>query len=208
VQQLNCVLVDINYRGSTGYTEALSSLAGKIESGAMSDVLCVMDYVKQHVPQAKFALYGHSFGGYLASLILTSEHSEKFCGGVSASGFYDWQEDFKFITDKQGEAFAISNFRSRFGFVPSIDKEQATKLSITSRLKELKVPLHVVHGGKDDTCPLAQVQLLETAKKQTSQSLLDIHIFENADHSFSPEDKDSANEAFKGMLAFYRKIGC
>jgi len=207
VNQLNCIVVDINYRGSKGYSQKLASLAGKIESGAMSDVLSVMDYIKStHSGKSalKFGLYGESWGAFLTALLLTSkEHSSQFVGGVAASAFYDMQEDFEHIKEKQGEIFAASAMRSRFGLVPSVDTEQSKRLSITNRLGDLRVPLYVIHGRKDTTCPIKQVTLLQEAYKKIGGSLIKVKIYDDSEHELSSKD---SHDAFATMVRFFQEI--
>lgn len=111
-----------------------------------------------------FALYGSSFGGYVA-LLYASENS------VLALALKAPVSDY---SDPKSP-FALSHPR----FV-----EEVKEINIYKRIKNLKCPVLIVHGDKDDVVALAQSKKLYESLTY-DKSLQVIH---GADHDIRGED--------------------
>lgn len=161
-------VLDVNYRGSSGYGRKFMEAAkGEVAGKMSSDIIDARAWaVEQGIadPQ-KVALYGVSWGGFevLTALI---QNSDLFAAGISINGITDlkamiaevpeyWRSWSERMTDYIGD--------------PNTDvgKEELLKRSPISHASKMKTPLLLVQGANDVRVVQSQsgrmVKLLEEA---------------------------------------------
>lgn len=81
---LGFVVVDVNYRGTSGFGTALREGLRKDPDGPVDDILATLAWVKANYPidAKRVALYGDDLGGYFALRAL-ERHPELFRAGVA-----------------------------------------------------------------------------------------------------------------------------
>ena len=186
-----------------GYGKHLGQLTNRIESGAVEDVNSVARHLLGLNCVSAVGVYGESWGGYLAALVVTSSGSDLYAGGASMSGFYDWHLDYECTTKLQNIGYAAPDYRTRFGFVPTESTDTADHLSINrQRLSHLAVPLSILHGGKDLDVPVIQAEKLRSLVEETQNKHVTVTINPEANHRFSGYEF----EVSQHTEAFFRQV--
>jgi dipeptidyl aminopeptidase/acylaminoacyl peptidase len=143
-------VLQVNYRGSTGYGRRFMQAAAGEFGGRMQDDL--LDAVAWAVQQgiadpARVAIYGWDYGGYAALQALTAT-PEVFAAGVAASAPADWVAALEQMPPYWMEYAA--RFEAYLG--DPADPEQRAALRALSplyRLERVVRPLLVIQGARD-----------------------------------------------------------
>lgn len=165
-------VLQVNYRGSTGYGRAFRELAVGQYAGAMHDDL--VDAVRWAVNEGvaapgRVAIYGGSYGGY-AALVGMTFTPDVFACGVDVVGISNWLTFFDTVPPYW-----------RLGVLPLYDKcvgnpgrpEDRRRLEAISpifRVDRVKGPILIIHGAKDPRVGVGQsiemAKALERAGKR------------------------------------------
>jgi dipeptidyl aminopeptidase/acylaminoacyl peptidase len=173
-----------NYRGSSGYSKAVSKDDDAAFRKMHDDVTDgVRHLVKQGVVDEKrLAIYGGSFGGYLAVSGVAFEPDLYRCA-VTFAGVFDWK---RLIRDKSSNpdfTYAYDYYVKKLG-EPSAQEERFNDLSPIAHIAAVKAPVFVVHGKLDDTVDYRQSTKLlsELSKHKVPHEKL---FFDTEFHGFS-----------------------
>ena len=149
-----------NLRGSAGYSVEFNRANERDFGGKELDDLeaAADELVKQGIADpARLYLLGHSYGGYLAQMVLT--RSRRFAAACAASAVSDW-ETFVHSSDLAALAWI------GFGGGP---REQAELYAARSPMKlvdSIATPLLLVHGDRDRRVPISQSERLLAALRR------------------------------------------
>lgn len=147
-------VVEINYRGSTGYGSAWrDSLEGRPGRTELEDVARVHDWALAHgltTPELS-VVAGASWGGYLTLLALGTQ-PERWAAGVSGVPVADY------VTAYADEMEPLRAFdRSLFGGAPEDVPEVYRDASPITYIDQVRAPVLVLAGDNDPRCPIQQV---------------------------------------------------
>lgn len=154
-----------NYRGSSGYNAALS-LAPAMEFRKMHDD--VTDGVRALVAAkisdpAHLAIFGASFGGYLAMSGAAFEPDLYKCA-ITFAGVFDWAELMQQDKDN-GNEYRYAWLRRDFGD-PEKDRAKFDAMSPLQAVTNVRIPIFVAHGKEDRNADTDQSRsLVRTLKK-------------------------------------------
>ncbi len=192
-------VVQVNFRGSTGYGKSFEE-AGWGEWGGkiQDDITLATRYMIQSgvADPKRICILGASFGGYSAIQSAIREPDLYQCA-VGYVGVYDLpmmynEGDITEVT--WGDAFLDKTLGT--------STEEHIKQSPSHNVGELKAALFLVHGAQDQRAPLKHAQALRNA--------LDKHgypykwmVKENEGHGFY--DEDNIVELFTEIRAFLNK---
>ena len=143
-------VLEVNYRGSGGFTKSFMENGYRELGGKMQDDLIdAVDWAiaEGYADPEKVAIYGHSYGGYAALVGLTKTPG-KFAAGVNAMGFSDLASLVSTFSRRGTSARA---WWSHFAGDPAergIRQELLERSPITYAHR-VKRPLLIVHGAKD-----------------------------------------------------------
>jgi dienelactone hydrolase len=152
---LGCAVVNVNYRGSTGYGSAWrDALTGRPGLTELEDVDVVRRWaVGSGVADAgRCALVGGSWGGYLTLLGLGTQ-PDHWAAGVAAVPVADYVAAYE---DEMEQLRAFD--RSLFGGSPTEVPEVFARCSPITYVEQVRAPLLVLAGENDPRCPIRQVQ--------------------------------------------------
>jgi dipeptidyl aminopeptidase/acylaminoacyl peptidase len=152
---LGCAVVNVNYRGSTGYGSAWrDALTGRPGLTELEDVDAVRQWaVRTGVADpARCALAGGSWGGYLTLLGLGTQPGS-WAAGVAAVPVADYVAAYE---DEMEQLRAFD--RSLFGGSPADVPEVFARCSPITYVAQVRAPLLVLAGANDPRCPIRQVQ--------------------------------------------------
>ncbi|MBD8868962.1 S9 family peptidase [Nocardioides donggukensis] len=192
-------VVDVNYRGSSGYGRAYrQALRGRWGEAEVEDVMAVAADLARRgwVDGARMAIRGGSAGGFTTLAALTRpEHP--FACGTSLFG----------VADLAALAEHTHKFESRYldRLVGRLPEDRATyeERSPLTHVDRLGVPLLVLQGMDDEVVPPAQSQVIVDAAARLGVPHAYLR-FEGEGHGFrKPENIVAWHEA---ELAFYGEV--
>ena len=139
-------VLQVNYRGSTGYGRKFVHAGYKEWGGKMhDDVIDGVDWlIKEGISDPKrIAIMGASYGGFstLAGLTLTPD---VFAAGVSSVGISNLISHH----DNYPPYWSKARFRIRVGD-PEKERDLLNSRSPLSHVEQIKAPLLIVHGAND-----------------------------------------------------------
>ena len=152
---LGCAVVQVNYRGSTGYGSAWrDALTGRPGLTELEDLAAVRQWAVQSglTDPARVVLTGGSWGGYLTLLGLGVQ-PELWTIGVAAVPVADY------VAAYEDEMEPLRAFdRSLFGGSPTEVPELYVRCSPLTYVAALRAPVLVLAGANDPRCPIRQIE--------------------------------------------------
>ncbi|WP_026422842.1 S9 family peptidase [Actinokineospora inagensis] len=152
------VVVQVNFRGSTGYGKDFVNAGDRQWGAAMQhDLLDAVDHVVSAgwVDPARVAIYGGSYGGY-AALVGVTATPEVFRCGVALAAPSDLRA-FVATVPGGGLSGLTQRIWRRIGH-PVDDAEMLLARSPLAAIDRLRVPLLVAHGANDPRVPVAEAE--------------------------------------------------
>jgi len=151
---LGCAVVQVNYRGSTGYGSAWrDALTGRPGLTELEDVAAVRAWAVESglTDPDRVVLTGGSWGGYLTLLGLGTQ-PELWTGGVAAVPVADYLAAYE---DEMEQLRAFD--RSLFGGSPQEVPEVWERCSPLTYVDAVRAPVLVLAGANDPRCPIRQI---------------------------------------------------
>ena len=137
-----------NYRGSTGYGRDFERLLhGQIGVVDTQDCLAAADYIRtlDWVDGERLAVFGGSWGSFIALLAVTDDPEHRFRCAVCAYGDCDL-----FTSWSQGDRGGVLESLENFVGSPSAAHDAYVAASAVRRLENVQVPVLVAHGERDE----------------------------------------------------------
>jgi dipeptidyl aminopeptidase/acylaminoacyl peptidase len=175
-------VLDINYRGSTGYGKAFQQ-AGYGEYGRkmQDDILDARDWlIDQGIadPEA-IAVAGASYGGYASAMAMTRD-PEAFAAGVVEFPMLDVEYQSRFPPLFWG--LGIENWYRYFGDPSEEAVREEMKLhSPQYQIENLAEPLLIVAGREDRVVGYAQTKRFVMDAEERNKDI-DFLVFDKAGH--------------------------
>ncbi|MEU5599950.1 S9 family peptidase [Streptomyces sp. NPDC020298] len=198
-----CAVLQVNFRGSTGYGKAFTRAAIGEFAGTMHDDL--IDGVRWAVDQGyadpdRVAIMGGSYGGY-AALVGVTFTPDVFAAAVDVVGVSDLANFLRSQPDFVKPMLA----HNWFTYVgdPADPEQEADMLarSPISRVDQIRTPLMVVHGANDARVALAESdQLVEALRARDVP--VEYIVMEDEGHAIeNPENVIALYTAAERFLA-------
>jgi dipeptidyl aminopeptidase/acylaminoacyl peptidase len=192
-------VLQINFRGSTGYGKQYINAGDRQWAGAMhTDLLDGKDWaVKQGVADAsKVCIMGGSYGGY-ATLAGVTFSPNAFACGVDIVGPSNLNTLLKTIPPYWSTL--LSTFHKRMG-----DSEQVlSPQSPLFKADQIKVPLLIGQGANDPRVNKAESDQIVQAMRKNSKDV-EYYVFPDEGHGFArPTNNMAFQAAAENFLAKY-----
>lgn len=187
-------VLDVNYRGSTGfgraYREALDRQWGVADiEDCLAGVQAVLD--RGLADPARCVIRGSSAGGL--TVLGALAQSDLFAAGTSLYG----------VTDLRALAEETHKFEARYldGLIGPYPEDEAVylKRSPITQAEEITVPVLFLHGGADKVVPLSQAESMRTKLEHSA-----LHVYPEEAHGFRA--RDTIEDALQRELAFYQQV--
>jgi dipeptidyl aminopeptidase/acylaminoacyl peptidase len=172
-----------NFRGSSGYGSDFA-LAGRRHWGdrmqedvedAVASVLA-----SGRADPKRVAIWGASYGGY-AALMGAVRRPDLYKAAVSIAGISDLPDFLAFQKGREtAESLAYQYWRSQFGD-PATDSDAMVAASPRRRAKEIRAPVLLMHGNKDEIVDFNQSRTMADALKSAGKSC-DYVVLEGEGH--------------------------
>lgn len=155
-------VLQINYRGSTGYGQEFYRKGFRVVGTTMQDDIedATRWAIKAGIADPKrVAIMGGSFGGYstLMGLIRTPD---LYACGIDIAGVTNWAGLIRFGAAMQPTSYAFN--ADRIGD-PVKDAAALRAISPVYHVDKIKAPLLIVHGRDDPVVPYSQAEELTDA---------------------------------------------
>ncbi len=191
-------VLDIDFRGSTGYGRAFR-IANHDEWGH-ADLHDVVDAARWAAGQSwsdgRLAVWGGSYGGYLVLCALVDE-PELWRAGVDLFGDSEIAESYR-----KGDRPGRLDLHRMMG---SPDEPARADLyrrgSPVYRAERIQAPLLILHGRKDKrVVPLMTEKMVEAL--EIEGKTFEVHWYDEEGHGW--ERRENRRDAFERILAFLR----
>jgi|GEM_PF-69721 len=188
------LVIQPNFRGSTGYGEAfLKKGEGQLGFAMQDDVNDALDWaVKRGMADGKRAcIVGASYGGYVAMWGASRDAALWRCS-VSIAGVANLRRE---VNDFGGALYSKRYKEQWTAMTP--DFQAVSPINFIDRIK---APMLLVHGKKDLTVDHAQSQSMFNRMKDAGKDV-ELVSLPQADHSFSrTADREALLGALEGFL--------
>lgn len=153
-------VLQVNYRGSGGRGDNFEQSGYRQWGARIQDDL--VDGVKWAIAQGevdggRVCAYGASFGAYSALMMAAREPALIKCA-VGYAGVYDLNLIFKSYEARKSKR--TSNFYEKF---LGRDKAELDRFSPVTLASQIKAPVLLVHGGKDEQAPIEHAERMREA---------------------------------------------
>ncbi len=193
-------VLQINFRGSTGYGKAFVNAGDREWAGKMHDDLLdgkKWAIGKGYADQGKICIYGGSYGGY-ATLVGVAFTPDEFACGVDIVGPSNLITLIKSIPPYWAPLKAV--FDKRLGN-PEKDEELLKARSPLFKADQIKVPLLIAQGANDPRVKQAESDQIVAAMRKNGKDVEYI-VFPDEGHGFArPENRLKFYAAAERFLA-------
>lgn len=145
-------ILTVNPRGSDGYGPSFfNAIDGAWGVGDSADLLEPIDQLVEAgiADQARLALAGYSYGGYLTCYLTSRDH--RFAAAVAGGTISD-------MTSMVGTSAEGRFLQFELGGDPWDDSDTFDMVSPYTEVAQVQTPTLLVHGADDMVCPLGQAE--------------------------------------------------
>ena len=183
-----------NVRGSTGYGKRwYSADDGHRRLDSVADLAALHAYLPElGLDQARAALWGASYGGYMVLAGLA------FQPGLWAAGV-DIVGIASFVTFLENTSAYRRAYREReYGTLAS-DREFLRSVSPLTRIDDIRAPLFLIHGANDPRVPLSEAEQIHAAMTSRGR---ECHLLVYGDEGHGLAKRANRADAFPQAAAF------
>ncbi len=193
-------VLQVNYRGSTGYGKNFINAGNKEWSRAMHmDLLDAVNWViaQKTINPKKIGIYGGSYGGY-AALVGAAFTPDFFACAVDVVGPSNLITLIETVPPYW--ATEMERFYKQVGH-PVHDKQFLIDCSPLFKVKNIKIPLLIAQGAKDPRVKQSEAEQIVAALKENNIPYTYM-LFEDEGHGFvRPENREKFYAEMEKFLA-------
>lgn len=191
-------VLQVDYRGSTGYSEAheLTTNLDVCEK-SVDDVVDGLRWaVAQHYADPKaLVTYGGSYGGYI-SLAVATRYPELPAAVVGYAGVYDWVEQMK---NDRIDFKKLMRWKNDY-FVPLAGHEEAyRKFSPANFAAAVKCPVLLMHGSDDQRVAYTQTKIMASALASAGK---DVQVVKDVEGIHGLPLSEARQEFYRRLASF------
>jgi dipeptidyl aminopeptidase/acylaminoacyl peptidase len=197
--QSGYVVLEPNYRGSTGYGEKFRNLNVEDSGGGeMDDVAAGAQYLIEHsiADPKRLAIGGGSHGGTMVGYAVT-KYPDLFACAIELYGVVD-RATFNERTNRN----SAIRWMMKMGGTPQEKPEVYRKADTLADVEKIKTPLLVMHGENDPQVPPYESAQFVRALKEHGKVYY-YFTYPNELHGFS--QREHRLDAWRRQLAFLEK---
>jgi len=195
-------VLQMNYRGSTGYGDELHQQArreigGKIQDDIEDGTRWAM--AAGVADPGRIAIMGMSYGGY-STLFGLAHNPELYRCGIAVAGVSDW---LAFLEDSDIAEYrsASRHWREQLGD-PDKDRDRLREVSPVSFAGKIAAPLFIIQGRQDQRVPLDQAKRMVAALEKAGRKA-DTLFVSGMGHNYGNERQRT--EIYTKIVAFLEK---
>ena len=193
IAELGAAIIAPNIRGSTGYDSEYVSLDNGFQrEDSVKDIGALLDWIaaQPDLDQNRVAVYGGSYGGYMA-LASAVHYSDRLKAGIDVVGISN------FVTFLENtEEYRRELRRREYGDERDPDMRAfLERISPLNNVDRIKLPLMVVQGQNDPRVPVTESEQIVAALRQRGQPVWYIKAL-NEGHGYDrKENQDVFQQA-------------
>ncbi len=192
-------VLQVNYRGSTGYGKAFHELGRREVGHKIQDD--IEDGTRWAVAQGladpkRIAIVGSSFGGYSA-LFALGHNPDLYRCGVSISGVTDWPAIYERLQDPE-RAIARRYWTEMVGD-PKADEADLRAISPVNFADRITAPVLLIQGQEDHIVPSKQARAMIAALERAGHKPESLYL---ANEGHALRTHAARVEAFQRIAAF------
>lgn len=196
-------VLQVNYRGSGGYGKAFQDAGHRNwAEGIQNDIIDATNWVVKQgqADPERICIYGGSFGGYSA-LMAPIRAPGLFKCAFGYVGVYDIDMMFK-----RGDIPQTASGQRYLRRTHGTDTAEWTRNSPARRASEVRIPVYLAAGARDERTPPEQTELMEKALREAGNPAEGMIIQSGEMHGFY--DVEARKKLYTEMLNFFaRHIG-
>jgi dipeptidyl aminopeptidase/acylaminoacyl peptidase len=189
---------------SHGYAMVMPNVKVKVGQTADSFEKCVIPAVnavrEMGFTNGRFGLWGHSFGAYATSNLIT--RTDIFAAAVSGATppelFRNW------ASGRDRDSRNIETGQARMGGSPFEYPERYVSQSAFFHLDRVNTPVLILHGEKDLTILFGEGEMMFYALRQLGKTA-EFVAYANGDHSLSRHSRADALDVNRRILEWFEK---
>ncbi|MGN1018800.1 MAG: S9 family peptidase [Aristaeellaceae bacterium] len=189
-----------NPRGSSGYGNAYQHSGQEFDQGACTDVLTLLDAVLRLHPEldAKRAgVLGGSYGGYMSAMLAGT--TKRFRASVVIKPVTNWL--FIHFKSSQSGQDVFAAHRDFQDFLCDM-----IRMSPVAHAGEVDIPTLIIHGEKDQQCPVENAHQYYVAVRDTHPDLpVRLIVMPDCCHSYSRDHVDDYIYIQQQTLAWFEQ---
>lgn len=195
-------VLQMNYRGSTGYGRSFYNKGQKQVGGAIQ---CDIEDATRWAIQTKLAdpkriaIVGSSYGGYSA-LYALGKNPELYRCGISICGVTDWVAIYTSFNDPEYK-FARMHWIKSIGD-PDTDEEKLKAISPVNFAQSITAPILIIQGKNDRIVPPKQAKKMVAALEKAGHKPQSLFI---PDEGHGCKTEKGRIAEFKAIEAFLAK---
>ncbi|WP_188310243.1 alpha/beta hydrolase family protein [Arenimonas fontis] len=193
-------VLQVNFRGSGGYGSEFERAGYRNWGTAMiDDMTDAVDWAiaRGIADKDRICTYGASYGGY-AALQSVVRNPDKYRCTIGYVGVYSLPLMFK-----DGDIPDSESGRNYLERVLPVDLAEQQRQSPAFNVDRIRIPVMLVHGGKDERVPMSQYRLLKKNLEQAGRPPEVTVVEDKEGHGFY--DYDNQVELYTAMEAFLDK---
>lgn len=178
-------VLQLNYRGSGGYGRSFEQAGAREWGGKMQDDLtdATRWAIEQgHADADRICIYGGSYGAYAAMMGAAREPALYRCA-AGYVGVYDLQ--MMRSEGRRGGAWMQTWFDEWVGS----DAQALAAASPTQRAADIRTPVLLVAGGKDEIAPVEHTRRMERALRAAGVPVETLYVANEGHGFYKPENK-------------------
>jgi dipeptidyl aminopeptidase/acylaminoacyl peptidase len=187
---------------SHGYAMLMPNVKVRVGQTADSFEKCVVSAVNavraMGFTNEKFGLWGHSFGAYATSNLIT--RTDIFAAAVSGATppelFRNW------ASGRDRDSRNIETGQARMGGSPFEFPERYLSQSAFFHLNQVNTPVLILHGEKDQTILFGEGEMMFYALRQLGKTA-EFVSYANGDHSLSRHSRADALDVDRRILEWF-----
>jgi dipeptidyl aminopeptidase/acylaminoacyl peptidase len=196
--QAGFLVLNVNYRGSSGYGKDFEDLNNKDWGGGdRKDLKTITEYFINQglIDKSKIGITGGSYGGYMTLIALTKD-PDFYAAGAEAYGMPDLIVDYKLCKDRFGLWYEIEMGN------PTKDSVLFADRSPMNFINQLKAPLIIFQGANDSNVPKNESDLLFNTLKKLGNDPSYI-VYPDEGHGFTK--RVNINDWIQKTVEFFQK---
>jgi dipeptidyl aminopeptidase/acylaminoacyl peptidase len=195
-------VLQMNYRGSTGYGDELLKNAKREIGGKIQED--IEDGTRWAIAAGvadpkRIAIYGMSYGGYSA-LHALGRSPELYRCGISFAGPTDWHAMYR-QSDVADYKQATRHWREQIGD-PSKDEAMLKAISPVYFADKITAPVLIIQGKKDQRVPQVQARIMVEALEKAGRKPQTLFLSGVGHNYGQPKDRE---EIYNATVEFLEK---
>jgi dipeptidyl aminopeptidase/acylaminoacyl peptidase len=197
VNELGCAVIYPNVRGSTGFGKSFVKLDnGFLREDSVKDFGALLDWIgtQPDLDPTRVGVIGGSYGGYMVLAALT-HYSDRIRAGVESVGISNFVTFLQNTSDYRRDLRRVEYGDER----DSAMREFLERISPTTNVHKIDVPLLVMQGANDPRVPASEAEQIVKAVRAKGREVWYMLAMDEG-HGFDKKGNRDQSEYAKSLF--------